>query len=161
MLLCAVSHALVGRFSLAERLVRRVPATDDTTTALFKGVIIRVIGILKSGASPDQSVDRDFDLLSDHGYRGYARLLRAAISNCTSHHHRPRQEVLTSSEVVVLQHIALGLSAKEIAAESGRSVYTVRAHIQNAIAKLGCHGRLEAINVARNLGILEPEKHEL
>jgi DNA-binding NarL/FixJ family response regulator len=65
-----------------------------------------------------------------------------------------RERGLTRSEIEVLRALAQGLIPKEIAADTHRSVFTVRVHIANAIAKLGCHGRFEAIEVARREGLL-------
>lgn len=41
---------------------------------------------------------------------------------------------------------------------SGR---TVRKHLQNAYAKLGCHDRMMAVDRARALGILPPSRDGL
>jgi DNA-binding CsgD family transcriptional regulator len=54
-----------------------------------------------------------------------------------------------------LRMLEAGLGTKEIAGRSGRSVYTVRAHVANAIAKLGCNGRAAAIATARRLGVMD------
>jgi DNA-binding NarL/FixJ family response regulator len=54
----------------------------------------------------------------------------------------------------VLRDLAAGLTPKQIAAEMGRSVFTVQTHIQNVIDKFGCHGRAEAIAAARRSGLL-------
>lgn len=62
--------------------------------------------------------------------------------------------VLTPKERDVLRLLATGLLPKEIAAETARSVHTVRAHIASAIAKLDCHGCSEAIARARQLEII-------
>jgi DNA-binding NarL/FixJ family response regulator len=45
--------------------------------------------------------------------------------------------------------LAEGFSTKDIAEQSGRSVNTVRAHLANAINKLQCHGRAQAVAAAR------------
>jgi DNA-binding NarL/FixJ family response regulator len=62
---------------------------------------------------------------------------------------------LTRSELEVLEALAHGQSPKDIAHETGRSVYTIQAHIQNVIKKLGCSGRAEALTVARKKGLLK------
>lgn len=61
---------------------------------------------------------------------------------------------LTSAELRVLRALASGLGPREIAAESGQSLHTVRTHVANAIAKLGVSGRREAIAAAARSGLL-------
>jgi LuxR family maltose regulon positive regulatory protein len=48
------------------------------------------------------------------------------------------------------------LSAPEIARELSLSVHTVRTHVRHLFAKLGVHGRAEAVERARGLGLLAP-----
>jgi len=61
---------------------------------------------------------------------------------------------LTISEQAVLRMLADGMLPKEIADQTTRSVNTVRVHIANAIGKLNCRGRAQAIEVARRRGII-------
>ena len=64
---------------------------------------------------------------------------------------------LTPSELNILRLLADGLIPKEIAARSGRSIYTVRVHIANVIPKLGCHGRSDALRKAKQMGLLSAD----
>ncbi len=52
---------------------------------------------------------------------------------------------LTATERTVLEHMAAGRINKEIAAELGSSVETVRTHTRNLFGKLGVHNRTEAV----------------
>ncbi|MEN9572193.1 MAG: hypothetical protein RL514_48 [Verrucomicrobiota bacterium] len=52
---------------------------------------------------------------------------------------------LTTTERTVLEHMAAGRINKEIAAELGSSVETVRTHTRNLFTKLGVHNRTEAV----------------
>lgn len=63
-------------------------------------------------------------------------------------------EPLTARELDVLQQIASGYSNQEIADHLVLSVNTVRTHIRNAYGKLQVRNRLQAVAVARQLGIL-------
>lgn len=52
---------------------------------------------------------------------------------------------LTPTELTVLDHLAAGRLNKEIAAELGISIETVRTHLRNLFGKLGVHNRTEAV----------------
>ena len=54
---------------------------------------------------------------------------------------------LTPTERTVLGHMAAGRINKEIAAELGVSIETVRTHLRNLFTKLGVHNRTEAVLV--------------
>ena len=61
---------------------------------------------------------------------------------------------LTVRELDVLELIASGLSARQIAGLRRIAVKTVRKHLQNVYAKLDCHDRVLAVNAARLRGLL-------
>ena len=61
---------------------------------------------------------------------------------------------LTSTELDILRRVSDGATAKEIAFGTGRSVETVRNHIKSVIRKTGASGRLEALAIARRVGLL-------
>jgi DNA-binding NarL/FixJ family response regulator len=65
-------------------------------------------------------------------------------------------EPLTEGETRVLRYLPTQLTAPEIAGELCVSVSTVKTHLRNLYAKLGCHGRTEAVDRARALGLLAP-----
>ena len=62
----------------------------------------------------------------------------------------------STTEIRVLRYLPTNLSAPEIARELSLSVHTVRTHIRHLFAKLGAHGRTEAVTRARALGLLAP-----
>jgi LuxR family maltose regulon positive regulatory protein len=66
----------------------------------------------------------------------------------------PLREPLTEREEQILRLLATELSAKEIAAYLVVSVTTVRAHTRNVYNKLDVHSRFEAVQRARELGIV-------
>jgi LuxR family transcriptional regulator, maltose regulon positive regulatory protein len=63
---------------------------------------------------------------------------------------------LSRSEIQVLRYLATNLSTPEIARELSLSVHTIRTHVRHLFAKLGAHGRTEAVARARALGLLAP-----
>jgi LuxR family maltose regulon positive regulatory protein len=65
-------------------------------------------------------------------------------------------EELSEAEVRVVRYLPSNLRAPEIAAELFLSTNTIRTHLRHIYAKLGAHGRAEAVARARELGLLAP-----
>jgi LuxR family maltose regulon positive regulatory protein len=63
---------------------------------------------------------------------------------------------LSDAELRVVRYLPSNLRAPEIAAELCVSTNTVRTHLRHIYAKLGAHGRAEAVGRARQLGLLAP-----
>ncbi len=61
---------------------------------------------------------------------------------------------LTLREEEVLRLMADGLRNKEIAARLGISERTATFHVGNVLSKLGADGRVEAIHIARQRGLI-------
>jgi len=61
---------------------------------------------------------------------------------------------ISARELTVLQEIAAGRSNKEIAANLHVSPDTVKTHVARLFVKLGAKRRTDAINKARELGIV-------
>jgi LuxR family maltose regulon positive regulatory protein len=64
-------------------------------------------------------------------------------------------EPLTERELEVLRYIAEGCTNPEIAGRLYISPNTLKAHSQNIFMKLNVHNRLQAVNKARELGLIE------
>ncbi|MDE2572106.1 MAG: response regulator transcription factor [bacterium] len=62
---------------------------------------------------------------------------------------------LTKTELAMLALVSEGLASKQIARRLGRSPQTVDKHLSNALRKLGCRSRSEAVALARRHGFLE------
>ncbi len=65
----------------------------------------------------------------------------------------PSAAELSLREREVLQHLAKGLSNKEIARALSVSENTVKTHLANVYAKLGVGRRVEALKAARERGL--------
>jgi LuxR family maltose regulon positive regulatory protein len=56
----------------------------------------------------------------------------------------------------VLRYLPTNLPASGIAAELFVSLNTIRTHLRHIYLKLGVHSRADAVNRARELGLLAP-----
>jgi LuxR family maltose regulon positive regulatory protein len=65
---------------------------------------------------------------------------------------------LSDAELRVARYLPSNLRTPEIAAELFVSTNTVRTHLRHIYAKLGVHGRAEAVDRARQLGLLAPSR---
>jgi LuxR family maltose regulon positive regulatory protein len=72
---------------------------------------------------------------------------------------RPPAEPLSGSELRVLRYLPTNLTTPEIAAELYVSRNTVKTHVRSLYLKLGTHRRAEAVEFARDLGLLAPSAH--
>jgi DNA-binding NarL/FixJ family response regulator len=61
---------------------------------------------------------------------------------------------LTARQRVVLEHMANGLTAKEIGVELGISERSVRTHISGLYRRLGVRGRVSAVALAIEVGLV-------
>jgi LuxR family maltose regulon positive regulatory protein len=67
---------------------------------------------------------------------------------------QPLLEPISDRELEVLRLLGAGLSNPEIAEELIISVHTVRSHVKNIYGKLNAHKRWDAVQRARELGLL-------
>jgi LuxR family maltose regulon positive regulatory protein len=70
----------------------------------------------------------------------------------------PLLEELSEAELRVLRYLSGNLKAPEIAAELFVSPNTVRTHLRHIYSKLDAHNRAEAVDRARELGLLAPSR---
>jgi two-component system nitrate/nitrite response regulator NarL len=82
-----------------------------------------------------------------------------AAATCATEARRDVSELgrfLTKREHEVLEHIVRGESSKYLAQQMNISYSTARTHIQNILAKLGVHSRLEALVFAVEHDLCSP-----
>jgi DNA-binding CsgD family transcriptional regulator/tetratricopeptide (TPR) repeat protein len=153
---CALANAAVGRFVVAKKLLREGTGSDDpAVTALRSLTSHAMVALGEKRPLPDTVAQDALSELTAEGYLGYGKLIVAAMAALSSRVSKESGAVsLTPAEVAVLRRLAEGAAPKAIAEETGRSVYTVQAHVQNAAEKLQAHGRHEVIATARRLGLL-------
>jgi DNA-binding CsgD family transcriptional regulator len=72
---------------------------------------------------------------------------QAAVSSTTA-------PALTRSELLVLQHLASGLSNKALARALNVSENTIKTHLANVYSKLGVGRRVDAVLAAQRLGLV-------
>jgi LuxR family maltose regulon positive regulatory protein len=99
--------------------------------------------------------------LADGIQEGYTRKLLAAFESRphstqgeTSHKSDDILDSLSKRELQVLRLLNTRLNVPEIANEIFLAPTTVRTHIQNIYRKLGVHGRIEALQRGKELGLL-------
>jgi DNA-binding CsgD family transcriptional regulator len=151
---CAIAELTNGRPTNADRILRRLTPHDVVESAAVR-IARCMLRTRSSGAVDWKEVTEAIEHLGRLGYCDVARLLEAVVQELRRRYEMAEAPtILTASECKVLARLAHGLVPKEIAEESKRSVHTVRAHIANALGKLGCHGQAEAIRVARQRGLI-------
>jgi ATP/maltotriose-dependent transcriptional regulator MalT len=152
-MLCCVVEALAGRVTSAQRLLARRSQVEAPSTDAMREIASAVCRMVKNPALAGD-VSETIEQLRTVGWGGVGIILERVIEHVGSSR-ALENSPLTPAEIEVLQRLAHGQSPKDIAQESGRSVYTIQAHIQNIIKKLGCSGRAEALVVARKNGLLK------
>ncbi|MBV8526121.1 MAG: response regulator transcription factor, partial [Acetobacteraceae bacterium] len=154
--MCALSEGINGRSVVAERVLRSVePKADPVVKVSIATVRAMMTRFRHPGAGDASASSEGTRSLASLGYADIAKLLEA-VERVLS-----RPEIfastacdLTAAERQILKLLSEGFIPKDIALRTDRSVYTVRVHIANAIAKLGCHGRSEAIKAAQHLQLI-------
>lgn len=61
---------------------------------------------------------------------------------------------LSRRELEVLSYVALGCTYAEIGARLSLQTVTIKSYMRSVLVKLDCHNRVEAVAIARRLGIL-------
>lgn len=150
-LLCALVEALAGRATIARRILRRASLDGNDAVQALRALVTAIVGTSEGGAA---AYDRS-ELLRNFagtGHGGLAKVLESLLDVLLPE--RGERVVLTDAELAVLRALNDGWAPKQIAADTGRSVHTVRTLIQRATERLGCSGRQQALAVARNYGWL-------
>ncbi len=131
----AAEHALEQALELAEHDHVVLPFTVDPVPALLERHAQR-------HSTHTGLLAEILDLLARHR-AAPARAGSAALG-----------EPLTESEARVLRYLPTNLSKREIAGELCLSVHTIKSHMKHIYLKLDAHNRCEAVQRAREHGLL-------
>ncbi|MBV8116891.1 MAG: hypothetical protein JOZ01_02870 [Candidatus Eremiobacteraeota bacterium] len=155
-LLVIAAEIVNGRLTVAGRLFKKPMKSQHEVARCMHGLVEELMRTAKTPSYVPDEFESKLEAVREFGWGGYARyfaLVRERIESGNDES-GDTEVTLTPSELRILRALASGMSPKDIAAEMGRSVYTVQTHVQNLIEKLGCHGRAEAIATARRRGLL-------
>lgn len=160
---------------LIEWLSRHKPATECMVITAF-GDEDHVIRSLDAGASGYLLKDNSADELISHiielangGSPISPLIARQLLSKIQGNHSNPlpkhslkvmqedsqRANNITDRELKVIQQVARGFTAQEIAVQMGISSHTVATHVKRIYRKLHVHSRSEAVYEATLLGLLD------
>ncbi|MGB6061395.1 MAG: LuxR C-terminal-related transcriptional regulator [Candidatus Aquilonibacter sp.] len=149
-----LAEVVAGRHTSAARLLKRELRSPHDAGRCMRKAVEELARAAKSPSYVADQLAEHIDGVREFGFGGYARYVERVARHLEEGHEPATTIILTPQELRVVRDLAAGLTPKQIAAEMGRSVYTVQTHIQNVIDKFGCHGRAEAIAVARRNGLL-------
>jgi DNA-binding NarL/FixJ family response regulator len=153
-LLTALTESVAGRHVVSKRILAHDPVTSRFAALSMREAIVFLCRAAANNAPSPRDLAPKIRLMEENGLGGFARLVLLA----KEHLERVATDSparLTDAEIGILRLLAGGLSRAEIAEQTDRSVLTVQTHIKHAVAKLGCAGTQQAIEAARNRGLLK------
>ncbi len=149
-----LAEVVSGRHTSASRLLKRRRLSSHEAGHCMRNAAEILARAAKNPSYAPDELEAAIDAIRQFGFGGYARYVERVAKHLEEDRAPQTTVSLTPQELRVVRDLAAGLTPKQIAAETGRSVYTVQTHIQNIIEKFGCHGRAEAIAAARRSGLL-------
>ncbi|HET6893874.1 MAG TPA: LuxR C-terminal-related transcriptional regulator, partial [Candidatus Baltobacteraceae bacterium] len=149
---CACAESLAGRTTSASRILQRLNGEALPVIEALRDIVLALCRAVKNQLLKDDALER-LQALDAMGYGGVRKVVSQAIERSV-HLEAAGDGILTPAELAVLHALSEGRGPKDIALETGRSVYTVQVHIKNIIKKLGCSGRNEALIIARRRGLV-------
>lgn len=148
-----------------EKIIAKYPNTKilmctvfDDTTNLFNAICSGAKGYLLKDEKPEKIHRAVFETMEGGSAMSASMAIKALslIKNTTAivPTQLKTESNLTTRELEILTHLSVGLSYEQIADNSGISYGTVRKHIENIYKKLNVHSKIEAVNKAKQDGIL-------
>jgi ATP/maltotriose-dependent transcriptional regulator MalT len=152
--LAALAEAVAGRHAIAKRiLTQREPLSTRAGAQALREAVLYLCRAAANGARTPHELTPMIRAMEESGLGGFGRLVvlgREALERALE----GKPAKLTDAERHVLALLAAGLTRKQIALETGRSLLTVHTHIKHAIAKLGCRGVDQAVESAQRKGLI-------
>ena len=127
-------------------------STYDNPTYVARSVALGAKDYVLKGCSRDTLIDRIQGVAADRPPNEESILY--SVKETMSQRKVKSDFPLTNHELQVLQHIALGLSNREIGASLGISVETVKEHVQNILRKINAVDRTQAAVWAVKRGLI-------
>ena len=139
-----VLGVLERMFHDPEQMKVVIYSTCTNPTSIARAAAIKVNDYVAKTADMDVLIQSLYDAVKGVD-AGDSSLLVTTKSKLR----RPRQSIsqdipLTKRELQVLQHVALGLSNREVGKSLGISVETAKEHVQNILRKLDVNDRTQA-----------------
>ena len=131
-------------------LVYTISENRDTVFAALKA---GASGYLLKGSPPRELIE-SLRSLHQGGAPMSPKIARKVIQELQMPEITPENQMLSQREKDILAAIALGKSYKEMAQAFGLSPHTIHTHIKNVYEKLQASTRSEALQKARNLGVI-------
>jgi DNA-binding NarL/FixJ family response regulator len=130
----------------------------DDDTNLFNAICAGAKGYLMKDEKPERIHRAIFEALEGGSAMSPAIALKALnlIKRATPVVKKeiPVEHNLTPRELEMLEQIASGSSYEQVADSKGISYGTVRKHLENVYRKLDVHNKLEAVNKAKDQGLI-------
>jgi DNA-binding CsgD family transcriptional regulator len=133
----AVTECLLGRHGAAANRLKAEARTG------FGGVFLNAARHYAAGSNAGGYAEA----MRAAGFAGVAMLLEGSILQA-------ERTPLSRTERSVLSYLASGMDAPRIADLTGRSLHTIKNQRRSIISKLGAGNTVEAVAIARRLGLL-------
>ncbi|MGH7737421.1 MAG: LuxR C-terminal-related transcriptional regulator [Candidatus Tyrphobacter sp.] len=152
-LLGVLSEIVAGRRTVAGNFLRRRPVLCSRPGA--EAMREAVTRLLRHTPGPVDLSD-ELAMMEQYALGGFGRLVQRAGESLAQDDDSGLLESerhLTAAEAAVLRLLADGLTPKEIAAQTERSVLTVQTHIKHITAKLNCRGTVDVLKLVHRRGL--------
>jgi DNA-binding NarL/FixJ family response regulator len=136
------------------QIIVLVSGTDLDRVAISRALFVGADGFIHKDSPPERFVEAI--RRAAHGEIVLEGLPRGALGTIVESfdRHRSTSSLLTTREVQILAVAAEGLTAREIGRRLGVAERTVTTHLNNIYRKLGATGRMAAVTVAVQAGLI-------
>ncbi|WP_300465115.1 LuxR C-terminal-related transcriptional regulator [Desulfobacula sp.] len=139
-------------FKAKNRQERSLKSLHESLKLAEPGGCVRIF--LDQGVPMERLLEKILDIKTDVSANYIKSLITAFRLSSIINVKDELVEQLTNREMEVLQHIAAGLTNKEITQALFISLATVKTHTKNIYNKFNVHNRIHAIKKAKEIGLL-------